>query len=264
VKNYERRRQNRGGVQRCTSRDKTLKKPENRLKSAKMSGKSYANTQKREVKVTQQEDPKTLPLYPRFKNAYPIAPENLERIAEDMEKNGYDISEPIKIAIIDELGGLEYVYDGHTRREASIRVGLIRVPCVRKRFKTVKDVLAAIGHIQKDRRNLDDKSRIQDIMNHWDEYMVAPNKKAYVAELLRMSERTAAKYISILSDPKRLQLVMDDRETVNSVQAVKGAERSKFDEIKRKVEKLELSELDELEKAIKRIKKELKRGGQNG
>jgi ParB-like chromosome segregation protein Spo0J len=84
-----------------------------------------------------------------FTNLFPIAPAVLARVQEDMERHGFDASQPIVMWA--EKG---VVIDGHTRLEAAKSLGIKEVPVHEKSFVDVDEALAYAIHNQRDRRNL--------------------------------------------------------------------------------------------------------------
>jgi ParB-like chromosome segregation protein Spo0J len=84
-----------------------------------------------------------------FKTLFPVKPKDLDAITEDIQANGYDLSEPIHV-----WG--DTVVDGHTRLQAALEAGLDRVPVYPHDFPDEDAALAyAIGK-QRRRRNLTD------------------------------------------------------------------------------------------------------------
>lgn len=91
-----------------------------------------------------------------FKSLFPINSQVLDRVQEDMQKHGYDTSQPL---IIWAAQGV--VVDGHTRLEAAKNIGLEEVPVHEKNFADADEALAYAIHNQSNRRNLTDNEILQ-------------------------------------------------------------------------------------------------------
>jgi len=86
-----------------------------------------------------------------FKNLFPINPKDLTAITENMEKVGYDKSQPVII-----WAGKNILVDGHTRLIAAERAGLDDVPVYPHEFASEQEALEYAIHNQRDRRNMTD------------------------------------------------------------------------------------------------------------
>jgi ParB-like nuclease domain len=90
-----------------------------------------------------------------FRALFPIRPELLEKIENDMREGTYDLSQPVILATWE--GEKEPVcIDGHTRLRAAINVGIEEVPIWIHEFDSEQE---AIGHaikLQQNRRNMTD------------------------------------------------------------------------------------------------------------
>uniref|UniRef100_A0A7V4G8M6 DUF5131 family protein n=1 Tax=Desulfobacca acetoxidans TaxID=60893 RepID=A0A7V4G8M6_9BACT len=91
-----------------------------------------------------------------FTNLFPIAPAVLTRVQDDMQKHGYDISQPIILWAEEGV-----VVDGHTRLAAAKNLGLKEIPVHRKSFADEDEALAYAIHNQRHRRNLTDAEIIR-------------------------------------------------------------------------------------------------------
>ncbi len=85
-----------------------------------------------------------------FKNLFQQEPVKVDKIAADMEVNGFDKSQPIILTT-------DYsILDGNSRYLASKKAGIKYVPAVFKRFQNKDEALRYELHLQLDRRNLSD------------------------------------------------------------------------------------------------------------
>ncbi len=87
-----------------------------------------------------------------FDGLFSINPLVLARVQEDMEKRGYDPSQPINLWREGEV-----MIDGHTRLEAARRAGLEEIPIHYQSFDTEDAALTYAIHNQRHRRNLTDE-----------------------------------------------------------------------------------------------------------
>jgi hypothetical protein len=154
-------------------------------------------------------DPKLVKLNDRFKHAFTIDKITLQAITDNMKLKGYDRSQPVKLW----SKTLELI-DGHTRRQAAIQAGLIRIPYIIIDLAEEISVINYINDLQFNRRNLTDIDRIK-LLQSCPALNTAKNKKIFISEYLKVSERTAARYMAILKDPEKLEAVLNDNETIN-------------------------------------------------
>lgn len=84
-----------------------------------------------------------------FKDLFPIQKDVLDRIVNNMKKNGYDKSRPIAIW----MGHKSIVLDGHTRLQAAKLAKIRDVPVVLKEFPSEEAALAYTVRCQRNRRN---------------------------------------------------------------------------------------------------------------
>ena len=221
---------------------------------------------KKAVKKTKQNtyqyiDPLMIKLAPTFQNAFDINKTTKENIVKSISENGWDKDQPV--IIWHETGIL---IDGHTRRESAIECGLSRITYIDKSFSSEQEAFNYIQGLQFNRRNLTDKDKLQIIFMSQDGMAKAKNKKKYIAELLRCSERSAAKYMKIMKDPQKVSAILDDKETVNTALAVKTDQdrKNKYMSVIRRIEKandITADEVAELEKVLKELKKKIKKEG---
>ncbi|MBN1843067.1 MAG: ParB N-terminal domain-containing protein [Deltaproteobacteria bacterium] len=93
-----------------------------------------------------------------FNNLFPVDDKTVEALAEHMEANGYDQSQPIVLwkEKLDEDRKQAIVVDGHTRLLAAKKIGLSPVYVARVSFGSQDAALQYAIHNQRDRRNLTD------------------------------------------------------------------------------------------------------------
>ena len=89
---------------------------------------------------------------PPFRDLFPINEKVLDLIYWDMQKNGYDRSQPI---IVWESHD-SIVIDGHTRLRAARKAGIFEVPVMLKPFPDENAALEYAIKCQRNRRNLKD------------------------------------------------------------------------------------------------------------
>lgn len=218
-------------------------------------------------------DPKTIVLRDRFVNAFRMDAQDLENIQRSIRENDWDKDSEVLLARIvpnpqdncsQEITGKEFLTDGHTRRQGAINEGKIRITYYVKEFISEDAAFAYIQSLQFNRRNLSDRDKVAMIQSHVG-YESAKNKKQFIAQLLHISERSAAKYMTILKDPEKLRAVLDDKETVNSAQVLKKERtKSKALEYAEKVareidtEEIDAGEIEVLRELLKSIAKKLR------
>lgn len=208
-------------------------------------------------------DPKTIVLRDRFVNAFRMDAQDLENIRESIRLRGWDKDQPVILALL-QGDSIPFLIDGHTRRQAATLEGVVRITYIIKEFANEDEAFAYVQSLQFNRRNLSDRDKVAMIQSNAG-YESAKNKKQFIAQLLHISERSAAKYMSILKDPEKLRAVMDDRETINSAQVLKKERtKSKALEYAEKVareievEEIDASEIEALRELLKSIAKKLK------
>lgn len=207
-------------------------------------------------------DPKTIILRDRFVNAFRMDAQDLENVQKSIREKGWDKDQPVILALL-QGESIPFLIDGHTRRQAATLEGLVRITYIIKPFATEDEAFAYVQSLQFNRRNLSDRDRVMLIQSRAD-YEAAKNKKQFIAQLLHISERSAAKYMTILKDPEKLRAVLDDKETVNSAQVLKKERtKSKALEYAEKVareidtEEIDATEIEVLRELLKSINKKL-------
>ena len=174
-------------------------------------------------------NPREIKTHKSFEALFPIRPELLTIIEEDMKTWEYDESQPIVLATWE--GQDEPVcIDGHTRLQAAKNAGIMEVPVYEQEYS---DEEAAIEHaiqLQCHRRNLTDAElfRYMEIIderyvperNENGKFAGAPNGAAG-----KSSEATAKLLGTSSRKAERMRAIMDhgDSETVD---AVKNGEMS--------------------------------------
>lgn len=133
-----------------------------------------------------------------FIQLFPIKPDVLASITQDMEVNGYDISQPI---IIWEETNL--LIDGHTRTKAAEQANIKQVSAIYYSFEDVDSALRYAYGLQFKRRNIDDSDRFS-FAEQYLNNLVQGNKKSgwkkkELAEILSVSMTTAQKYLSVIN-----------------------------------------------------------------
>ncbi|MFA6716500.1 MAG: ParB N-terminal domain-containing protein [Victivallaceae bacterium] len=89
---------------------------------------------------------------PPFRDLFPINKKVLDRVYWDMQKNGYDRSQPIVVW----EGHDTTVIDGHTRLRAARKAKIFDVPVMPKAFADENEALQYAIRCQRNRRNLKD------------------------------------------------------------------------------------------------------------
>jgi ParB family transcriptional regulator, chromosome partitioning protein len=97
-----------------------------------------------------------------FKALFPIKPITLDEIKKDMEKKGFDNSQPLVI-----WKEKQVLIDGHTRLESAKLSGIEKVPITEKSFQSEDKAIEYAIHLQQNRRNLTDAELINCI-THYD------------------------------------------------------------------------------------------------
>jgi hypothetical protein len=100
-------------------------------------------------------NPEEIKTHPTFESLFPIKPDLLEKIEQDMRDGRYDHSQPIILATWE--GQEEPIcIDGHTRLKAAINVGIEEVPVYVHEFNTEQEALEKTIKLQRNRRNMTD------------------------------------------------------------------------------------------------------------
>jgi ParB family chromosome partitioning protein len=97
----------------------------------------------------------TVTIDPTFERLFPRKQKDIDAIAEDMGKNGFNMAYPLLLA---DVGTEDKVYllDGHTRVLAAQRAGVEPIIGGIMAFSAHQDAVDYAIHIQRDRRNLTD------------------------------------------------------------------------------------------------------------
>ncbi|QEN03335.1 hypothetical protein EW093_00975 [Thiospirochaeta perfilievii] len=133
-----------------------------------------------------------------FVDLFPINPETLKSITEDMVTNGFDVSQPVII-----WKETNVLIDGHTRCEAAKNAGLKEVVVIYESFPDVDAALVYAYGLQFKRRNLTDADRFMFsetyVNNVGHGVKKTGRKKNELAEILSVSVGTAQKYITVIT-----------------------------------------------------------------
>jgi ParB-like chromosome segregation protein Spo0J len=131
-----------------------------------------------------------------FESLFPIDAHTLNAIHADMEKRGYDDSQPIVL-----WKGKNIVVDGHTRLLAAQGTDLKHVPVHHMEFKDEYEAIQYAIHSQRDRRNITDSDLHRCIQavdklkpkggDHGNQHTGGKEAKGAVAPIGRSAEQTA-------------------------------------------------------------------------
>ncbi len=100
-------------------------------------------------------NPKEIERHETFSNLFPINPELLKKIEEDMKENEYDDSQPIILATWKRQEEPVCI-DGYTRLQAAIRAGIEEVPVWTHELDTEDEAVDKAILLQRNRRNMTD------------------------------------------------------------------------------------------------------------
>ncbi len=162
--------------------------------------------------------------HPRFKSLFPIKTDVVERIADNIKKNGYDSSQPVHIWVKKE-NDTEHLYliDGYTRLSASKKAGLVTIPYFsHTNFETEEDAVKYALHLQVDRRNLEGTAllnAVKELMGTDYIQNFEGNKNAAIGELIGKSEKTVERsnYVMANATEEQLAKIDEGSETPNSI-----------------------------------------------
>lgn len=195
-----------------------------------------SNTAKLSVKMTVSE--LTEHLDQEFVGLFFHSEETAKHLAESFIENGYDESQPVHYAFIEDEGKW-IVIDGMTRLHALQIAKFFDVPVYKHTFKTRVEALMYAYRLQLDRRNLDDAQKLAAI-----EKMIQINPRSkegslakYISGQLNMGERNVKKAINILknADEETKQAVFNHEKTINEadklIQKEKKARKQKSFEL---------------------------------
>jgi ParB-like chromosome segregation protein Spo0J len=153
-----------------------------------------------------------------FITLFPINPEVMKAISDDMKINDFDQSQPVII-----WKEANILIDGHTRCAAAEKAGLTYVYAIYESFPDVDSALRYAYGLQFKRRNLTDADRFhfsETYLNNVGQGAKKSGwKKKELAEILSVSTGTAQKYISVLSRGSKQdqEAVRSGEKTINSV-----------------------------------------------
>ena len=155
---------------------------------------------------------------PPFVTLFPIKPEVIASITQDMKKNGFDTSQPVII-----WKEANILIDGHTRCAAAESAGLTQVAAIFKSFDEVEDALRYAYGLQFKRRNLTDADKFHFseiyLNNVGQQAKKSGWKKKELSAILSVSVGTAQKYISVISraTEKEKDAVRSGEKSINTV-----------------------------------------------
>lgn len=160
----------------------------------------------------------------------------IQNIADNMRKKGFDPAHPIILAYCKEHPELNDINaDGHTRYKAAIRAGLAKVAVIYKEFADREELLKFVYEQQLLRRNLSEN----EIFNAWAALNRLTNengKKAKsdteIAEELKISRRQVAKMKEVekKATPAVLESIKSGELTVNKAYTQIKQEEAKTEE----------------------------------
>lgn len=156
-----------------------------------------------------------------YKGLFEQETDKVQRIANDMMKNGFDYSQPIIITADGKI------LDGNSRCLATKQAGIKFVPVIVKEFKSKDESLMYELHLQMDRRNLTDaqkfaafkkleelKSKVKESGESAREFT---DEK--MAEQLKVSPRQISKFREVekKAAPELQQKILEGNATINSI-----------------------------------------------
>ncbi|HAJ27072.1 MAG TPA: hypothetical protein DCG53_07485 [Syntrophus sp. (in: bacteria)] len=183
-----------------------------------------------------------------YKSLFRINPEVLSDIQKDMEKRGFDRSQPITISVNDNI-----VIDGHTRLQAARNLGIEEIPVVERFFKHQDEAIKYAINAQKNRRNLDDADRLHFVeeldklfdrggdrkSKFWDPNIgrerMTRSSREITAELLGISTDKVSQCRRILNNCSKREI----EEIKNGSKSIHQAYKSSLDAEKREKKKQE-------------------------
>ena len=116
-----------------------------------------ANTVHKETVMKTKMKIKEIKIDPDFESLFSIDEETLEAIQRDIEENGYDMTQPVKI-------WQGYLADGYTRKLAAERAGLDEIPVLELDFKEKHEVLEYLIKVHHLRRQWRDPAKYNAII----------------------------------------------------------------------------------------------------
>jgi len=179
-----------------------------------------------------------------YKGLFEQESDKVQRIANDMMKNGFDYSQPIIITADKEI------LDGNSRCLATKQAGIKFVPVIVKEFKSKDESLMYELHLQMDRRNLTDaqkfaafkkleelKSKVKESGESAREFT-----DERMAEQLKVSPRQISKFREVekKATPELQQKILEGNATINSIHS--EMKRTKKEDVDKKILKPAKSE----------------------
>lgn len=125
---------------------------------------SYENSKRENVTSFEEVPLESIKLDPKdeFTNLFPLDEENICNISNNMNKKGFKKSQALTLITI-ENENIEFLGDGHNRREAALRAGIDMVPVYRESYPTRREAKIAMLELQLNRRQLTDAIKIKTV-----------------------------------------------------------------------------------------------------
>ncbi len=203
-----------------------MAKPLTVAKNNLQSNLNNSNTSKLSVRISVKELSEHLDN--EFIGLFSHTEETAKHLAESFLENGYDESQPIHYAFIEDENKW-IVIDGMTRLHALQIANFFDVPVYKHTFKSRMDALMYAYRLQLDRRNLDDAQKLAAIQKMIE---INPRSKEgslakYISEQLNMGERNVKKAINILknADEQTKQAVFNHEKTINEADKIVQKEK---------------------------------------
>jgi len=173
---------------------------------------------------------------PVFSKEFDIEDSVLNRIKLSIQKDGYDISQPI---VVWEHEGKVILVEGHTRLRSVKELNRKAIYAVNKPFKNREEAYMYVKNRQIDRRNLKDKDLFKYLMNQKNESN--PDEKGRLDEVqakklnISTSKVTHAKYVMKYASDEDKELINKGKKTLNKVyQEIKEKRKDNEEKIESK------------------------------
>lgn len=199
----------------------------------------FENTKRENVTSFEEVPLSSIKLDPKdeFTNLFPLDEENITNISNNMKKKSFRKSQALTLITI-ENENIEFLGDGHNRREAALRAGIETVPVYRETYPTRKEAKIAMLELQLNRRQLTDVIKIKTVAMYRE---LLGDKKAengsgkiseQIAEATGFSVRQVEKINTILNseDESLKEEALSGKTSIN--QSEKKAKASKKEKSK--------------------------------
>lgn len=173
---------------------------------------SFESTKRENVTSFEEVPLESIKLDPKgeFTSLFPLEEENICNISNNMKKKGFKKSQALTLITI-ENENIEFLGDGHNRREAALRAGIDMVPVYRESYPTRKEAKIAMLELQINRRQLTDSLKfktvalLMELRGEKKEANSSGKKSEIIAAKTGMSSRQVEKINSIAkSDDQKL------------------------------------------------------------